>query len=143
MHPALAKANFDRDVALLTDKFLANRGWVVQERTFPVLDVTFAGSRPLRVRLTCDDWDELPPSAELLDPSGRHLVQHEIPGGIFNAGGHPITGRPFVCMRGFREFHNHSSHLAEVWETYRGQDGMNLPGLLDQLSVGWRKSFPR
>jgi hypothetical protein len=43
-------------------------------------------------------------------------------------------------MRGFREYHNHPSHLNDSWEIYRGQDGMNLAGLIDQLSRAWRRA---
>jgi hypothetical protein len=142
VHPALAKINFDRDVALITAQFLKNRGWAVHGRDFPILDISFVGSRILRVKLTCSEWDELPPAAELLNGDGTG-IDGNIPGGVFNASAHPSTGKPFICMRGFREYHTHPSHLGDLWDTYRGQDGMNLPGLLDQLSRAWRKAVGR
>lgn len=91
--------------------------------------------------MDCSDWDEVPPSVDLLSPDGSHRMAG-IPGGVFNGSAHPRTQRPFVCMRGIREFHDHPSHLNEPWASYRGQDGMCLVGLLDQLSTAWRRLKP-
>lgn len=142
MHSALAKIHFDQNLEAMTARFLENRGWVVHERQFPTLDVSFLATRILRVRLTCDHWNEIPPAAELLNADGTPMIER-LPGGVFNASAHPSTGKPFICMRGFREYHTHPSHVADVWDTYRDQDGMNLPGLLDQLSRAWRKGVGR
>jgi hypothetical protein len=125
---------------LLTPVFLRNRGWVVNEASFPVLDVTISSSRPLRMKLDCQDWDEQPPAAFLLEESGQPLAS-QVPGGIFHAGPHPNRPGPFICMRGYREYHTHSNHLTDVWSTYRGQDGNNIVGLLDQVSRAWRRTY--
>lgn len=142
MHEALAKVKFDRDVQFLSPIFVSSRDWKLHTCVFPTIDVTFNGTRPLRVRLTCDDWNELAPAAELLKPDGLGPADNlkGVPGGRFHADLHPGTHRPFICMRGFREYHTHPSHLNDSWATYREQDGMNLPGLLDQLSRAWRKA---
>ena len=140
VHEALAKANFDADAAILTDVFLRSRNWTLNKLEFPIMDVTFEGSRPLRMRLTCNDWNELPPAAEILNPDGTDY-KGESRTGIFNMSAHPQTGRHFICMRGFREYHTHTSHVADLWDTYRNQDGNNLPGLLDQLSRAWRSTM--
>ena len=139
MHEQLAKANFDRDVKVLSPHFLTSQKWLLHSADFPIVDVTFLGVKPLRVRLQCDQWPELPPAAELLTADGTKPAQG-LPGGIFHPDMHPQTQRPFVCMRGFREYHTHSSHLNDHWATYRTEDGMNLPGLLAQLSRAWRKA---
>jgi hypothetical protein len=139
VHEILAKSNFDNDSKFLTPTFLASRNWILHTCEFSIIDVTFKGNRPLRVRLSCDDWDEQAPSADLLDIDGLKPAQG-LPGGIFHSDQHPNTHRPFICMRGFREYHTHPSHLGDYWATYRGQDGMNLSGLLDQLSRAWRKA---
>lgn len=138
MHEALARAIFDRDVAALTDKSAARQKLIVHERSFPVLDVTIEHRRPLRLRLQADGWDETPPSIVLLNPDGS-LWTGPLPGGVFNAP-HPSTGRPFICMRGVREYHTHPSHLNEHWDNYRRQDGMSLVGILMQLCHAWRST---
>lgn len=140
MHEALAKANFERDARFLTPRFLEASGWALHQSSFPVLEATFnKASRPLRIRLMCNDWDELPPSIELLNPDGSHMMAG-IPGGAFHPGPHRDTGRPFICMRGAREYHTHESHQNDLWGTYRPLSGMNLPGIMTQLDNAWRKA---
>jgi hypothetical protein len=139
VHEALARANFERDVAVLTDGSAARQRLIVHERTFPVLDATVAHTKSLRLRMQADDWDDFPPSIALLKPDGSPWTD-TLPGGVFSSGAHPSTGRPFICMRGAREYHTHPSHVNERWENFRGQDGMGLVGILMQLSSAWRKA---
>ncbi|MFK2874485.1 hypothetical protein ISP13_13155 [Dyella lipolytica] len=138
MHEALSKSHFEQDVEFLSERLVEAKRWIVHSKDYPHVEVTFLGSRPLRVRLLCDNWPELPPSAILMSADGSD--PKNLPGSVFHQDAHPITGKPFICMRGFREYHTHSSHLGDRWENYRGQDGMNLPGLLVQLSSAWRKA---
>ena len=138
MHEALARANFEQDVADLGDVAACSYGLIVHARAYPILDVTVSHSRPLRVRMRGDDWDDLPPSIDLLNPDGSALTG--LPGGVFHPGPHPGTGRPFVCMRGSREFHTHPNHRNEQWAQYRGQDGMGLIGILMQVATAWREA---
>lgn len=139
MHEQLVKLKFSQDAGVLTPAFLKSRNWALNELSFPIIDVTFLGNVPLRMRLSCDNWDEEPPSCGILNADGTPWTGPS-KNGIFNTGKHPNTGRCFICMRGSREYHTHPSHLADRWDNYRGQDGNNLPGLLDQLSRAWRKS---
>jgi hypothetical protein len=138
VHEALARANFEQDVADLGDVAVSRYDLIVNERAYPILDVTIRHSRQLRLRMRADDWDDQPPSIELLNPDGSAFTDR-LPGGIFHQGPHPATGRPFICMRGSREFHTHSSHLNESWAQYRGQDGMGLIGILMQIATTWRE----
>lgn len=138
MHEALAKANFEADVAKLSDESAARVGLEIHARTFPILDVMVLHSRPLRLRVHGDSWDELPVSVDLLSSDGSYFTG-ATPGDIFHQGPHPNTGRPFVCMRGTREYHTHGSHLGDHWENYRGLDGMNIPGIVMQIARVWRK----
>jgi hypothetical protein len=140
VHEALARANFVRDVELLSVQFLRSRGWTVHEASFPVLDVTFESEKPLRVRLQCDDWNDLPPSVQLLNPDGSEWTA-ALPHPTFHLDKHPTTGRPFICMIGSREYHTHTSHISDHWANYKNQDGMNLPGLLDRFNRAWRKAM--
>ena len=137
MHEELAKLNFKRDVAHLTPVFLGSRNWTVNETQFPILDVTFNGTKPLRMRLACDGWDELPPAEEVLTIDGKPWSGTST-NSIFHPNGHSVHRGPFICMRGFRGYHTHGSHVNDLWSNYRGQDGNNLPGLLDQVSRAWR-----
>ena len=138
MHEAFARVNFDRDVAALTAASAERQGLIVHERSFPVLDATITHRRPLRLRMEAQGWDEVPPSVMLLKPDGT-VWSDPLPGDVFNGSAHPSTGRPFICMRGVREYHTHPSHLRERWDDYRRQDGMGLVGILMQLSHAWRR----
>ena len=139
MHEALARANFERDAAALTDQTAALQRLVVHQRAFPFVDVTIIHSKGIRVCLKADDWDDLPPSIAILNPDGSPWTT-ALPGGVFNGGPHSLSGRPFICMRGSREYHTHSGHVNDVWQNYRGQDGMGLIGILMQLSSVWRQA---
>lgn len=143
MLEALSRANFDRDLALIDRRVATGRGWRIVATEFPVLDVVFNHSTAtaLRLRLICSDWNELPPSIELLDLSGDYLTRKPRNTDTqFHPGAHPQTNRPFVCMRGSREYHTHPQHVGDLWANYRGQPGMDLGGILFQLWRVWRRS---
>lgn len=142
MHPAASKAKFDAEVALLTADYLRVKQWTLWSAAYPVLDLTIEAKRPLRLRVDCDNWNEVPPSVALLSRAGAFLTEAEVQplaGSIFNQSAHEQTGRPFICMRGVREYHTHSSHRNEVWDSYRGEDGMNILGIITQISRALRK----
>jgi hypothetical protein len=142
MNEALSRALFDKDAGSLSERLLTSRNWNLYNREFPVLDVGLrsAARQEFRVRLVARNWNEEPPSAELLNQSGEFLLQvPQRPGGIFNNSAHPATGRPFVCMAGVREYHIHPSHVNDNWENYKNKSGYNLGGILTQLWNAWLK----
>ena len=141
MHEVLAKRKFDEDVVSLNDVLLRISRIIVNSRCYPLLDLTFDHRIPLRLLLHAPNWDEMPPSVALLDSDGS-CCSTQMPGGIFNASAHPNTGQPFVCMRGTLEYHTHVSHLNEVWDQYRGTDGMDLVGIAMQIGNAWRRTLP-
>lgn len=143
MLEALARANFERDVGRINPRSARLLGWSILEAAFPILDIAFAHATEagLRLRLTCTDWDELPPKIDLLSLDGSYLTAPPPHGGnVINPGPHDSTGRPFVCMRGAREYHTHPSHLTDLWDNYRGQLGMDLGGIVQQLHRAWKRS---
>lgn len=143
MLEAFCRAAFERDMKRLDRRATEKYGWTIVSAIYPLFEIVFnhATAAPLRLRLLCTDWDELPPIIELLDATGLYLkVAPPNIGGVFNAGPHPSTGRPFVCMRGAREYHTHQSHLRDHWENYRGKSGMDLPGIVLQLWRAWKRA---
>ena len=147
MNPVAARALFDSAVTRLDARTLASRGWAVHCKTFPLLDLSFRSTelQELRVRLRCDDWNDSPPSVELLAPGGDLLaaLPAQRPGSsIFNPGRHPSTDRPFVCMAGVREYHTHPSHVGDLWSVRKSQDAFLLGGIITQLWRGWQRFWP-
>ena len=140
MHPAAAQALFESQVAHLTPALALRRGWVFHVVAWPVIDCSFTAPKrtTLRVGLHCDDWNDQPPSIELLNADGSHLTRNlAIPTNVFNMSAHPATARPFVCMAGSREYHTHPSHITDHWAGYKDRASHDLGGILTQLWHAW------
>jgi hypothetical protein len=46
---------------------------------------------------------------------------------------HPFTHKPFLCLRGIREYHEHPQHSGDEWLLYR--ESMNMFSIVMSL---WR-----
>jgi hypothetical protein len=140
MHPAASRALLEEDVRHLSPELARRREWLFHLVEYPVIDCSFtaAGRTPLRLRLMCDDWNDLPPAIGLHAADGTAL-QSLLPNptGVFNGSAHPATGLPFVCMRGAREYHTHPSHVTDLWSNIRDSDSYSLGGILHQLWRAW------
>jgi hypothetical protein len=142
MHPAAARAKFDHDVAQLSPALAQRRLWVFHTLAFPLIDCSFTGEArtQLRLRLHCDDWNDLPPEVSLHAADGTPLtVLSPNPTNVFHNGPHPTTNRPFICMAGTREYHTHPSHLNDLWEARKGHSNFDLGGILTQIWNAWLK----
>jgi hypothetical protein len=139
MNEAASKALFSAEVPNLP-RLAAMRGWTVYQAEFPIFEIEFSaqGRRPLRVRVIAMEWNEQPPSVELLAPDGTRLRPGEAPTqAVFHQGPHPNTGYPFVCMVGTKEYHTHPSHVNDYWENYRRRENCGLLSLITQLWSAW------
>jgi len=142
MHPAAAKALFEEDALHLSPALAARRGWTLHTVAHPLIDCSFSapGRTTLRVKLACDDWNDLPPAISLHAADGSPLAAlPPNPTGVFNGGPHPLLKRPFVCMRGAREYHTHPSHVGDAWESLKNLTNYSLGGILTQLWHAWQK----
>lgn len=142
MHPVASKALFDQEVRNFSPALAQRRGWTFHTIEYPIIDCSFTapGRTTFRVRLACDDWDDRPPSITLHATDGALLTALPAnPTGVFNAGPHPSAGRPFVCMRGAREYHTHPSHVNEPWESVKDNSSYTLGNILTQLWNAWQK----
>lgn len=63
-----------------------------------------------------------------LDPANPNGLISEVP--VMCQGG---TGPAFLCMRGIREYHQHSAHSGDSWLQYRGSGIGSLFYILDKL----------
>jgi putative metal binding uncharacterized protein len=102
------------------------------------------GTRVFGVRIAMDDFDQRAPSVVFCDPItweglpdgmihiGNHVDQNGIMSHVTIAA-HPVFKRPFLCMRGIREYHEHPQHSGDDWMQYR-QDY----GLFSTLDTVWK-----
>jgi len=142
MHPLAAKSLFDSETHMLTATLEARRGWIIHLVEFPVIDCSFTevGRTTLRLRMQCEDWNDLPPSITLHAADGTFLsTLPPNPSGVFHVGPHPVTNRPFVCMRGSREYHTHPSHVTDLWDNLKCLSRYELGGILTQVWNAWLK----
>lgn len=109
----------------------------------PVEQPALAG-RSFGVRVDLSDFDQRAPGVSFHDPfTGEPLPYAQLPLGqhtdshgktmkvVLEA--HPTTKRPFLCLRGTREYHEHPQHSGDEWALYRGQCG-----LFTTLYAVWR-----
>jgi len=102
----------------------------------------FFTSRPFGVRIGMDDFDQRAPSALFCDPVTWEPLETLHVGSEVDTKGsisrvtidrHPTFKRPFLCMRGIREYHEHPQHTGDDWMQYR-----NDFGLFSTLDTIWR-----
>lgn len=142
MHPDVSKTLFEEEISLWPSDLAKAYDWILHSVAYPLIDCEFirADRTPLRVKLLCDEWDDLPPSISLLNSDGEFLTTLQPnPTGVFNPSAHDRTGRPFVCSPGSREFHTHPGHLNEPWAQFKGKPDFSLGAILIKLWRAWLK----
>ena len=136
--PAVVHEKFDRQVEQLCMNRPAlrrDRGLIIEEVRFPSLFVIFG--LPFKhlmvatfgVELNFTDYNLYPPSARFFEPLSRRSLKYEemlpalqkVKNQVQNVliDSHPGTKLPFMCLRGFREYHEHPQHTNDPWEQYR------------------------
>jgi hypothetical protein len=93
-------------------------------------DVPSLAIRAFKGRFDLTDYDQRAPSLEFLDPWTDTPLQY---GTMFRAvefeqhrrghlvllDDHPVSHKPFLCIRGIREYHEHPQHSGDDWMLYR------------------------
>ena len=92
-------------------------------------------SKAFGVRISLDDFDQRAPSVVFCDPftweeltydklhRGNHIGENKKPFNVL-LDKHPHTKKPFLCMRGIREYHEHPQHTGDDWMQYRKYSGL-------------------
>ena len=128
------------------------RGWLMLDRGPLTVEVAFLASVPLVgiytipvitacVRLDYSNYDLWPPSLTFLDPRTRQPANPAVrapatgPAGVRDAlvDGHPDTGRPFLCLPGIREYHNHPQHTGDDWLLHRTTGAGRLAVICERI----------
>ena len=104
-------------------------------QTRRTVELPNVGSRTIGLMFDLSDYDQAPPSLTICDPvSWRTLSFPEIPPAEqLQLNGptlslcvekHHRLDRPFICLRGLREYHEHDQHSDDDWVRYRGELGI-------------------
>ena len=98
-------------------------------------EVPSLAARAFKAHFDLTDFDLRAPSLEFRDPWTDQLVVYgqmspafefdqERKNQLVLLGEHPNTHKPFLCLRGIREYHEHPQHAGDDWLLYRNE--MNL-----------------
>lgn len=154
MHPELSRAKFEAAVAQLrgNESLLRDRGWAIDAADYPDLRITAVhrgagAARTFRFRF--DGWDERPPSLVVIDPESLAMLPGHfwpVPNGFWHShgwsgeAGGGATNQPFLCMKGIREYHAHSSHLGDKWESYRTNADYSFGNIVSKVMEAYQQS---
>lgn len=141
--PNVSKIKFEREVKSLLDRRdqLRKRGWLIEAISFPKIRVTFLAINlsppiaPLTVEIDFTNYNLYPPSVELLNPinlNAQNLIGLQENKNIIIQK-HPNTKKPFLCLPGVREYHNHPQHDGDSWDLHRYKGEGSLYFLLEKI----------
>lgn len=142
VHPKLAKASFEKAIRpLLTapEKY-EKVGVRLLAFSFPHLDVEldwYLHETKIRLRVDGTDFPYRPVGGWWIDSDGTPLQQgaQKVAGsnGFHNA---DQDGKPscWFCFRGWREYHNHTSHQDISWASIRRDSRYSVLQLVMQLT---------
>lgn len=141
VHPKLAHASFERAIRpLLTGgEVFEKLGVTLLDFSFPYLDVKLdwrTRSASIRLRVDGTDFPYRPVGGWWIDEQGAVLVSG---GGKVPSGNGFHTGRAdgapgcWFCFKGWREYHDHSSHQDLSWASLRDDKRYAVPQLVLQL----------
>lgn len=155
--PNITRSKFDREIAEFKkhQRYHHRRGWLLIEASYPKVFVIFAKPEIhpqailFGVEIDFKNYDLWPPSVTLVEPFTREPYTNEtFPAGIrfpYRVGEDPgqfqdflqkselSGGRPFICMPGTREYHEHPAHTGNSWLLHRGRGAGTLFFLLNKL----------
>ena len=107
-------------------------------------ELPYLSARAIEARFDLTDYNLRAPSLVFTDPWNGSILNYNA---MFRAlefeksrrahvvllGDHPISHKPFLCMRGIREYHEHPQHTGDEWLLYK--DDLNMFSII--MSV-WR-----
>jgi hypothetical protein len=153
--PEVTRRKFERELELWReqDEAYRRRGWLMLARNDLSVDIGFVGRLPVGaqsipamsacVRIDFRNYDLEPPSVEFIDPMTGEYVSPAVQALVGTAEdprdlvvhSHPDTNRPFFCVPGIREYHNHPQHSGDSWFLHRQSGEGRLATICDRI---WR-----
>lgn len=138
--PILSRMRFDEGTGPLAESSTyAGMGLRVIVCEYPALIVGLywrAAGREIRLHVQADNYDYLPPRGWWVGEDGSPLPARLVPsGGGFQRPPNPYgEDRGWLCFPGWREYHDHQSHLGDAWASRAALPECRLPGTLVQLA---------
>jgi hypothetical protein len=97
---------------------------------YQAVEVPSIAARAFKARFDLTDYDLRAPSLEFRDPwTNEPLVyatmlraieyERDRQAHLVLLDDHPVTHKPFLCLRGVREYHEHPQHSGDSWLLYR------------------------
>lgn len=153
--PEVTRLKLERELELWREheETYRRRGWLLLGRRELEVDIGFLarlpiGARPIPalaacVRIDFTNFDLWPPSVEFIDPfTGEHapppvqaLVDTDEGPRDLVVHSHPDSNRPFFCVPGIRQYHDHPQHSGDSWLLHRGSGEGSLATICDRI---WR-----
>lgn len=141
VHPKLAKVSFTRAIGplLAAPEKYQLLGIKLLDFSFPYLDVELnwhARGSQVRLRVDGADFPYRPVGGWWIDSTGARLLpgRHMVPNGlgfhIADQDGQPAC---WFCFKGWREYHDHTSHQDTSWASMRYDSRYSPLQLIAQL----------
>lgn len=119
-------------------------GIFLPQAAMAMVELPNLSAKSFKARFDLTDYDLRAPSLEFRDPWSNALLNYatmlraleyekDRKAHVVLLDDHPTTHKPFLCLRGIREYHEHPQHSGDSWLLYRKE--MSLFTIL--LSV-WR-----
>jgi hypothetical protein len=154
--PSVSRGKLARELELWGEHSAEYRakGWLLLQADLDelIVDVAFLALVPIggllpvvfpAVRLRYDDYDLVPPSLSFIDVFTGRPMPPPVPQALLEPSpGQPMRnifitnheGKQFLCVRGTREYHEHSDHNGDLWLLYRKQGLGSLAVLCDRVA---------
>ena len=143
-YPHVDLVYVSRNILRLLFPVQSTPGHQVPPNSFQSIEIPSLAARGIKARFDLSDFDVRAPSLEFLDPLTDQLLPYET---MFRAlefepkrgahvvllPDHPNTHKPFLCLRGIREYHEHPQHSGDDWFLYR-----NTVSLFSLIMSLWR-----
>jgi hypothetical protein len=153
--PEVTRRKFERELELWREQeaVYRRRGSVLLAEGDLTADIGFLGRLPVGqqllaamsacVRIDFSNFDLWPPSVEFIDPFSGEYAAPPVQALIDTDEGprdlvvhsHPESGRPFFCVPGIRQYHEHPQHSGDSWLLHRQTGEGSLATICDRI---WR-----
>ena len=141
LDPNVSRIKFQREIdqfKLIQDDYIKRGIWLLKE-SYPIAIVAFAKALqppavPFAARVDFSDYDLKPLSVTLIDPFTQSDLSatevrvpflRQVPNGPGQFQQQPLVqahsdNKPFICLPGIREYHEHPAHTGDSWLLHRG-----------------------